>query len=171
MPVFLSGPLLKFAILGLVLIGLATTIFVQHKMLVADGVEIKGYTAQLDTAISNTKLANAAVDQCKAANTATLGQLDKVRADDQAAIDAITADRDRLAVQGPQIVTIEKEIHDAPICKGVPDRIRAATRWLREHPDNPGDPSGAGDRQGSGSRGQGTSGPENLPGRTSTAGR
>lgn len=80
-------------------------------------------------------------------NRANVDTLDKIRADHQAQIEALS----RELAAAPKILTLEKVIHaKAKECSGgVPPAIRAVPQWLRDNPEPAvGGPGGADRGQG-----------------------
>ena len=126
---FLVSALGKYVIFGLVLAALGGTIYVQRLKLEARDATIAAYRADLDQAKKG-------IADAKAVNEENVTQLALVQADAERAIAAITADRDRLAAQAPEVKIVKEKIYvDAKACAGVPPAIRVAVVWLRGHPD------------------------------------
>lgn len=136
----LAGSLLggwkKWLAVGLALLALGAVIGVQRIQLAHRAAAIAALEAAVATRDAWLDRARADIAEAKRINDGNLFELETLRQAAEAAIAAVTADRDRLVAEGAKVRIIRERIHaEAPACVGVPAAVRSVAEWLRANPD------------------------------------
>lgn len=123
----------KYAVMG----ALALYIGYQHLLLAHKDAQIAGLKADVKVMSERVVEAQRAVAVAKNVNDGNLHELDRIRRDGQAAVDAITRDRDRALAAKQQVQVVRKVIRErVEVCPpgGIPPGVDRALDWLRDNP-------------------------------------
>lgn len=160
----------KWALIGVGVFAVVVYVGVLHLSIAKRDTRIAQLEGVEKLLTDRVKAANLAVSNCLAAQAANIEAVERIRRTSDAAVAAITADRDRIAAEAPKVKIVREKIHvSSKECVGNPRAYRDADDWLRANPDTAG--SAPGDREGERGGDRAATGPSGLQGRTVPARR